>query len=387
MGSDSLIKNASQQTRMRAVFCCVSLAAVLLSGFGSYQLGKGARRGVSEEDIAELKLKLQQAEEHAEITLTERLHAEKKLNQMEKEVEMEKLAGEQFKTQAAMDNPGWVEKGKGDTFALCTAYIGDKYDIMGALSSDTKAKYAAYHKYAYFLDNELLNNKMSFQQRSGSRIQSFRRHWNDYDWLVWTDADVLITNPEISFADIVKQYAPEGSGKHVIMSRDWGGRQVNPGVTFLRTSPEGKAFLDRWEKEIALAQHNDDLLAIKHGMQRDRPAEELKYLQFVPQHVLNSYPKDELKFENFNQKTVEHHSSHEFWEPGHLFVHVVNCLRQSPYKLDAACCDGIAARYWFEFMKRLKDLLLSDAQISEAEVDAKAFEDWTVKFKASLCLN
>lgn len=51
------------------------------------------------------------------------------------------------------------------------------------------------------------------------------------------------------------------------MSKDWGGRQVNPGVTFLKTTPEGKKFLDRWEEEIASAPHHDDLLAIKSGMQ------------------------------------------------------------------------------------------------------------------------
>eukprot|EP00188_Purpureofilum_apyrenoidigerum_P001365 Plantae.Rhodophyta-Purpureofilum_apyrenoidigerum.ctg17429.p1 GENE.Plantae.Rhodophyta-Purpureofilum_apyrenoidigerum.ctg17429~~Plantae.Rhodophyta-Purpureofilum_apyrenoidigerum.ctg17429.p1 ORF type:complete len:386 (+),score=54.05 Plantae.Rhodophyta-Purpureofilum_apyrenoidigerum.ctg17429:203-1360(+) len=384
MGSDSLSKNASRQMRMRIVFFCMSLAAVLFSGFGSYQLGK--RRSFVAGDISELKQRLYKAEAQAEHSLSARLQIEKKLSRLQNEINEEKGAREDLRKEVASETSTWVEKGQGKKFAICTAYLGDKYDIMGTLSSDTKAKYAAYHNYAYFLDNDLLNDKMSFQQRSGSRIQAFRRHWNEYEWLVWTDADVLITNPELSLSSIVDEYAPEGSGKHVIMSRDWGGRQVNPGVTMLRTSPEGKAFLDRWEAEIALANYHDDLLAIKHGMQRDRPAEEMKYLQFVSQHVLNSYPKDELKFEPFNKDTVEHHSSHEFWEPGHLFVHVVNCLRQSPHKLDASCCDGIAARYWYEFISRLEALLLADAQVSEADVNAKSHTDWTLKFKANLCL-
>lgn len=44
----------------------------------------------------------------------------------------------------------------GKRFAITTAYNGEKYDIMGTLASDTKAKYAAYHGYAYFLDNDIL---------------------------------------------------------------------------------------------------------------------------------------------------------------------------------------------------------------------------------------
>lgn len=59
-------------------------------------------------------------------------------------------------------------------------------------------------------------------------------------------------------------------GVHVLMSKDWGGRQVNPGVSFLRTSREGKQFLDRWEAEITTANHHDDLLAIRDGIEKKR---------------------------------------------------------------------------------------------------------------------
>eukprot|EP00189_Rhodosorus_marinus_P003513 CAMPEP_0113954856 /NCGR_PEP_ID=MMETSP0011_2-20120614/892_1 /TAXON_ID=101924 /ORGANISM="Rhodosorus marinus" /LENGTH=338 /DNA_ID=CAMNT_0000964245 /DNA_START=257 /DNA_END=1273 /DNA_ORIENTATION=+ /assembly_acc=CAM_ASM_000156 len=277
----------------------------------------------------------------------------------------------------------WVRPGKGQKIAITTAYNGDKYNVMGMLASDTKSKYAAFHNYAHFLDNDLLERKMSFQQKSGSRIAVFRRHWNDYDWLLWTDADVLLTNPEIRLEDVIEEHAPEGSGIHVLMSKDWGGRQVNPGVSMIRTTPEGKEFLDRWEAEIQTARYNDDLLAIKEGMERNKDPE-LKYLKFVPQHVLNSYPADSLKYEPYNSTTVEHNRSHEFWEPGHLFVHVVNCLRQSPHLLDAQCCDGIAARYWYEFNSRLEKMLNKKDDEEDKVKDYSS--DWTANFKEFLCI-
>lgn len=60
---------------------------------------------------------------------------------------------------------------------------------------------------------------MSFQQKSGSRIAAFRRHWNDYEWLIWTDSDVLLTNPGKKLEAIVDKYAPEDSGAHEVTAK------------------------------------------------------------------------------------------------------------------------------------------------------------------------
>jgi len=265
--------------------------------------------------------------------------------------------------------------------AIVTAYEGTRYDVMGLLSSQTKAKYAAFRNYAYHLDQDLVTSSMTFQQKSASRIAIFKRHWHQYEWLLWTDADVLVTNPEIRLEDVIAKHAPDGSGKHVIVSKDWGGRQVNPGVTFLRTSTEGRQFLEAWEEEIALNEHHDDLLAVRDGIEKKhRP--ELEYVQFVSQEELNSYPHLTLKHEGYNSTTVEHHESHHLWKDGDLFVHVVNCLRQYTL-LDAPCCNGIAAFYWAEFMRKL-NALHEERYSQPAAVDGP--ETWKLGFKADLCI-
>ncbi|KAJ8902249.1 hypothetical protein NDN08_006656 [Rhodosorus marinus] len=397
MGSDFLIKRTTRKEEIQrrrkigiligaaGTFALLTVIFIVRSARGraSVDLEKARKEATialdsvhkAEDEIAQLKKELKAANDAA-----------KKAAQLSsaETAKYKRLADEA--AQQVENSPNcstWVRPGKGQKIAITTAYDGDKYNVMGMLASDTKAKYAAFHNYAHFLDNDLLEDNMSFQQKSGSRIAVFRRHWNDYDWLLWTDADVLLTNPEIRLEDIVEEHAPEGSGIHALMSKDWGGRQVNPGVSLIRTSPEGKQFLDRWEAEIQTARHNDDLLAIKEGMERNKDPE-LKYLKFVPQHVLNSYPADGLKYEAYNSTTVEHNQSHEFWEPGHLFVHVVNCLRQSPHLLDSQCCDGIAARYWYEFNSRLQKML--NKQDDEKDKVKDYSSDWTANFKEFLCI-
>ncbi|KAA8494694.1 hypothetical protein FVE85_2935 [Porphyridium purpureum] len=276
--------------------------------------------------------------------------------------------------------------GRRARFAIISAHNGKVYDVMANLASETKAQYARLYGYSYFSDSDLLSDKMSFTQKSGSRIAAFRRHLDDYDWLLWLDTDVLITNASMSLESLVDLYAPPGSGHFVVLSRDWGGRQVNPGVTLLSTGREGRAFLDRWAVEIGLVDRNDDLMAIREGMEK-KHAPELEYVSWVPQQVLNSYAHLELEHQPFDRNTVEHHKSHHLWTQGDQFVHVVNCLRQS-HKLDHACCNGIAAFYYVEFMKSLREVQLRD---SGAPSLAQSFEqvtwkDWTRPFFRELCV-
>mmetsp|Transcript_2073 Transcript_2073/g.3663 ORF Transcript_2073/g.3663 Transcript_2073/m.3663 type:complete len:375 (-) Transcript_2073:378-1502(-) len=241
-------------------------------------------------------------------------------------------------------------------FALISAHNGKGYDVMASLGSETKARYAELYGYAFFSDSDMLTDKMSFNQKSASRIQAFRRHWEYFDWLIWLDSDILITNANISLNSIILRHAPPGSGVHVILSKDWNGRQVNPAVTFVRTSAEGLAFVERWDKEILEARNHDDLLAIRDGMERKR-VPELKYVKWVPQREINPYAHLTLTHPPFDKSGPEHNKQHALWQEGDFLVHIVNCLRQW-HLIDAPCCNGIAAWYYSHFMNTLRDVQL-----------------------------
>eukprot|EP00808_Paulinella_micropora_P004972 g36753.t1 len=200
-----------------------------------------------------------------------------------------------------------------------------------------------------FCDNDLIAQAGSgFNDRSSARTRVFDRHWNQgFEWLLWLDSDILITNPAIRLEPIIEKYAPDGSNVHVMLTKDWGGQQPNPGAMFIQVSPQGKAFLQKWITHIELHDFHDDLLAIRDGMiPKQEP--EVAYIGWIPQHEINSYPHLSLVHEPWNETTGEHHRSHARWEPGHLLVHVINCLRQY-HLIDSESCDGIAAWYWQHF--------------------------------------
>eukprot|EP00808_Paulinella_micropora_P022498 g53491.t1 len=313
-------------------------------------------------------------------------------------------------------NQGYfASKGPASKILIVSAYDGDKYMVMGNLASDTKAKYAELWGYHYSIDNDILQRKANnFNAKSAGRIDVYRKHWNKgYEWIVWTDGDVLVTNPRFKLEDVIEKYAPEGSNMHVIMARDWGGGQAQTGVMFLKVSPEGERLLNEWEHQIELDKIHGDLLAqsieldeshsamqavksiaaVLHVIELDEIHDDLLAIQIELDQIhddllaikaieaqriqpyyswfawtkemweLQSYPHLELR-EHYNSKGPEHSHSHSLWMEGDYMVHVVNCLRQS-YKIDVAACDGIAAWYWNVFFKEVRAVEMGDESWKE----------------------
>eukprot|EP00457_Paulinella_chromatophora_P007823 gb/GEZN01007849.1/.p1 GENE.gb/GEZN01007849.1/~~gb/GEZN01007849.1/.p1 ORF type:complete len:445 (-),score=48.91 gb/GEZN01007849.1/:101-1435(-) len=273
----------------------------------------------------------------------------------------------------------FASTGPASKILIVSAYDGSKYITMGNLASDTKSKYAELWGYHYSIDNDVLQRKANnFNAKSAGRIDVYRKHMDKgYDWIVWTDGDVLVTNPRFRLEDVIQRYAPEGSDKHMIMARDWGGGQAQTGVMFLKCSKEGREFLDEWEHQIELDKIHDDLLAIK-TMESKRIQPYYGWMGWTKDMwELQSYPHLELR-EHYNAKGgSEHSSSHAIWMHGDFMVHVVNCLRQS-YKIDVASCDGIAAWYWNYFFEQVREIEDGDENWRDLTANLKKAEPVTI---------
>jgi predicted O-methyltransferase YrrM len=63
--------------------------------------------------------------------------------------------------------------------------------------------------------------------------------------VIWVDADVVFTSPEVELTSLLANLVPEGSSKSVIMARDLGNNIVNGGVIIVRRSEWSVAFLRR----------------------------------------------------------------------------------------------------------------------------------------------
>lgn len=68
-----------------------------------------------------------------------------------------------------------------------------------------------------------------------------KHYLKDRDWVMWLDADTIITNPDIRLESLLPRSA---SGPDFVITVDSGG--YNAGIWLLRRSEWSEAFLDRW---------------------------------------------------------------------------------------------------------------------------------------------
>lgn len=68
-----------------------------------------------------------------------------------------------------------------------------------------------------------------------------KHYLKDAGWVMWLDADTIITNPEIRLESLLPRSA---SGPDFVITVDGGG--YNAGIWLMRRSEWSMAFLDRW---------------------------------------------------------------------------------------------------------------------------------------------
>jgi galactosyl transferase GMA12/MNN10 family len=76
---------------------------------------------------------------------------------------------------------------------------------------------------------------------SWSKILAVKHYLKDVDWVMWLDADTIITNPDIRLESLLPRSA---SGPDFVITVDGGG--YNAGIWLMRRSEWSMAFLDRW---------------------------------------------------------------------------------------------------------------------------------------------
>eukprot|EP01087_Luapelamoeba_hula_P001741 TRINITY_DN1152_c0_g1_i1.p1 TRINITY_DN1152_c0_g1~~TRINITY_DN1152_c0_g1_i1.p1 ORF type:complete len:336 (+),score=52.40 TRINITY_DN1152_c0_g1_i1:62-1009(+) len=230
--------------------------------------------------------------------------------------------------------------------AILTAYHGDEYEVMGMLSDMTKQKYCDLYGYTLYVDNHLFKQSMNWNQKSAIRTLSIRQHLKNHDWVFWTDSEIFIVNPAKRLSGLIDDKYD------VIMSKDWGGRQLNPGSSLFRNSAKAIEILNAWEFYIEDRSHHDDLRAFE-DLVRERP-DLASRVKWVHQRELNAYPDIELKDKSY---VMDLNSGHHYYEDGDLLVHIVNCLRD--WGKDRVCCHGMGVYYYYLFDTNYKEFLAS----------------------------
>ncbi len=110
-----------------------------------------------------------------------------------------------------------------------------KLASFGDLSSATAKRYCEGQGYQFTCHRQRLDTRLSPQW---NKIVVLRRHLSDAEWLVWCDADAIITDPRFSLAQLIAL----GKGKNLMISQDLHGSCS--GFLLIRNTPWSASYLE-----------------------------------------------------------------------------------------------------------------------------------------------
>lgn len=127
-------------------------------------------------------------------------------------------------------------------FAVCSLTIGESYKETMKLCIQSQERHAATHGYTRITDESVYD---SSRDATWSKIPMIRKYLPDYDYVMWIDGDVLITNQARRIEEFIELMQPD---KFLLIGRDFQG--LNAGVFVIRNCPEALDFLDQvWTRK------------------------------------------------------------------------------------------------------------------------------------------
>ena len=121
-----------------------------------------------------------------------------------------------------------------------TAYNQDFAQVAG-LTHPVLRDYCNKHGYGYARD---CFPTLQSPEIVWHRVDAIRQMLKRHDWVVWMDADALITNPDVKFESLITNDA------HMVISRDCNG--LNDGIWMVKNSDWSRQILDQIENDRLL---------------------------------------------------------------------------------------------------------------------------------------
>ena len=170
--------------------------------------------------------------------------------------------------------------------AICSFAIGDKYKECMNLGIESKVKYCKKHGYDFIDDESVYHEQGKDRPIAWSKILMVKKYLPYYDYVVWMDADTMITNDEIKLEDYIKEHLDT---REFLFTRDIS-HKINSGVFFVKYSYLSFQFLDLiYSKEEYIDSHTWEQEAINyiHDKNVDNFHEYSIILPVEKQHLFN----------------------------------------------------------------------------------------------------
>ncbi len=135
--------------------------------------------------------------------------------------------------------------------AILTFAVGADYKRAMEPGMASKRAYAARHGYTFLEGGEDVWDRR--KPIPWSKIRFILKYLDEYDYLFWSDGDVLITNPAVRLEDHVLPLLP--TNKDMLWCRDACGNLNNGNVLFRGKSAWCRDFLERCYAQEDLTHH------------------------------------------------------------------------------------------------------------------------------------
>ncbi len=137
------------------------------------------------------------------------------------------------------------------SIAILTFAVGADYKKAMEPGMASKRDYAKRHGYTFLEGGEDVWDRK--KPIPWSKIRFILKYLNEYDYLFWSDGDVIITNPDLCLEDHILPLLPKS--KDMLWCRDACGNLNNGNVLFRGKSAWVKDFLERCYAQDDLTHH------------------------------------------------------------------------------------------------------------------------------------
>ena len=123
---------------------------------------------------------------------------------------------------------------------MCTHYAGTEYKKKMDVGIQSKIKYCKKHNIDFILEDENADYFDNKRRYEWYKILLLKKHINNYDYLFWSDADVLIKNFDFSLTDYINNADPN----NIFIFTHCPNFFINNGNFFVKNTPDTIQILD-----------------------------------------------------------------------------------------------------------------------------------------------
>ena len=216
------------------------------------------------------------------------------------------------------------------SIAILTFCVGADYTKAVEPGLNSKREYAKKHGYNLHIGGEDVWDRK--RPIPWSKIQFILKYIDQYDYIFWSDADVIILNQDIRLETQVLPLLPKE--KNLVWTYDACGHYNNGNMLIRGKTPWSKDFLERSYQQTDLIYHIwwDNAAMIK--LWETNPSDKAKIETCKEHWLFNSY--------TFGPKNTANDTSTRLYKPGDFLLHFAgvyepwNIYRMMKYFLSKA---------------------------------------------------